>query len=535
MSKSDRISRRSMLKGVGTTSLAGLIVAPDFISGTMAKSKLIVDENNRPGTTDWQLSYVKSNNFRSETIEGYCSHTSISAGETLDIFVSANPASEVTIDFYRLGYYGGKGGRHMMKAGPFPVSTQPTPPVFENRLRSCEWKRTTALQIPDSWLSGVYLGKLSGSANRYQSYIVFVVRDRRDADIMVQTSDTTWQAYNKWPDEFSLYDSDTPRQPHSTRTWVSYDRPYGKYPQVIDQPLSQGSGEFLLWEYPLCYWLESRGYDVTYCSNIDTHADAKGLNRVKCFISIGHDEYWTLDMFNNVKDAVSRGLNAAFLGGNCIMWAIAMEAGAGNSGGLDTHNGLTSTGQRYKVPHDPTKPNRILYRVARFGGVSPEEAATGIMGPFDVETPNENTLMGARTMYPFNGSADWIVSKEDHWIFHGTGMRNGDRIPGLVGWEHHGDPAAIPGLEVVAAGTTINSGGAESTYAATVYPGPSGNWVFNAATIYWGIALSDPPGVMIPYSHFGRPHGVDERAQRITSNFLAKCGIEPSQQKKKVK
>ena len=81
-----------MLKGVGTTSLAGLVVAPDFMSGTLAKSKLIVDENNKPGTTDWQLSYVKSSNFRSETIEGYCSHTSISAGETLDIFVSANPA-----------------------------------------------------------------------------------------------------------------------------------------------------------------------------------------------------------------------------------------------------------------------------------------------------------------------------------------------------------------------------------------------------------------------------------------------------------
>lgn len=522
-----------MLQGIGSTSLAGLVVPPDFGSRDIVKSKLIVQENNNPGTTDWQLTYVKTGNFRSETIEGYCSHTSIGAGQTLDIFVSANPAAEVRIDFYRLGYYGGKGGRHMLKAGPFQVKTQPTPPVFEHRLRSCEWERTTSLQIPESWLSGVYLGKLSCSDDRYQSYIIFVVRDRRDADIMVQTSDTTWQAYNKWPDEYSLYDSDSPRQPHSTRTWVSYDRPYAKYPQVIDQPLSQGSGEFLLWEFPLCYWLESHGYDVTYCSNIDIHADAETLDRVNCFISVGHDEYWTLDMFNNVKNAVGHGVSAAFLGGNCIMWAIALEAGAARTSGLDKHSGLTATGDRPKVAHDMKKLNRILYRVARFGGVSEAEAATGIMGPFDVDTPNENTLIGARTMYPFNGSADWIVSKHDHWIFNGMGMRNGDRIPGLVGWEHHGDPAAIPGLEVVATGTTINSGGAESTYAATVYPGGKGNWVFNAATIYWAIGLSNPPGVATPYSHFGRPHGVDERVQRITLNFLAKCGIQPSQQKGK--
>ena len=72
-------------------------------------------------------------------------------------------------------------------------------------------------------------------------------------------------------------------------------------------------------------------------------------------------------------------------------------------------------------------------------------------------------------MYQFNGSADWIVSKPNHWIFEGTGMKKGDRVPGLVGWEHHGDPANIPGLEVIAEGTTINNSERTSKYAATVY------------------------------------------------------------------
>ena len=101
-----------------------------------------------------------------------------------------------------------------------------------------------------------------------------------------------------------------------------------------------------------------------------------------------------------------------------------------------------------------------------------------------------------------------------------------DMRQGLVGWEHHGDPADIPGLEVIAEGKTINAGGDESQYAATIYPGTKKNWVLNAATIYWAMGLSDPPGHILPCSHHGRPHGPDERVQRITANFLKQCGVE---------
>lgn len=52
-------------------------------------------------------------------------------------------------------------------------------------------------------------------------------------------------------------------------------------------------------------------------------------------------------------------------------------------------------------------------------------------------------------------------------------MKKGEKIPGLVGWAFHGDPAKIEGLEVVAAGKTP-TGEAESHYEATIYPGPKG-------------------------------------------------------------
>lgn len=528
--KANHLTRRKLLKDAARAGLFG-VLTPLISLGAASEKKagLVAIENKKPGTTDWQLTFVKSEQYRSKLIEGYCSKTSLRSGESLDIFLNAASSTDIVIDIYRMGYYGAKGGRFMKRLGPFAVSPQAVPPIAENRLRQCDWEPAASLTIPGDWLSGIYLGKLSCSNHRYESYIIFIVRDDRKADVMFQTSDTTWQAYNKWPDSYSLYDSDPPQQPLSARTWASFDRPYGKYPQVVDQPLSQGSGEFLLWEYPLCYWLEQQGYDVTYCSNIDTHSDPSGLDRVKCFLSVGHDEYWTLQMFENVKSAVDRGLSAAFLSGNSLMWVIDLTPSVNvDTAILDAPSGLSKAGggRLALQPDTSGDPNRIIHRIGRFGGFSEAEKGLGIMGPFAKDDwPNENTLIGARTMYPFNGSADWIVSKPDHWIFEGTGMKKGDKIPGLVGWEHHGDPAKISGLEVVAEGTTTNGAEQKSYYTATVYPGPKGNWVFNAATIYWSFGLAVPPGVITPNSHFGRPHGVDERVQKITANFLKRCGI----------
>jgi len=119
------------------------------------------------------------------------------------------------------------------------------------------------------------------------------------------------------------------------------------------------------------------------------------------------------------------------------------------------------------------------------------------------------------------GGADWICAKAEHWLFEGTGMKKGDGIPGLVGWEWHGDPAPIAGLEVVATGPTQDAPGKLNggIYTATIYPGAKGNFVFNAATCWWADSLSEPSGYVRP-SAYTTPKGPDARAQRITANML---------------
>ena len=197
------------------------------------------------------------------------------AGETLDIMVSTDPPAKFNIEIFRTGYYGGRGARLMTTLGPLQGTPQPIPPVGDKRLRECRWTPSTTLKIPADWLSGVYLGRLTtvpDAADQpyWQSYVIFIVRDTRRADVLFQCSDNTWQAYNRWPANDSLYTD--PRGAHARDVAVSFDRPYGRQPQytgIVNDPLSVGSGEFLSFEQPLAYFLEEHGYDVTYCTNSD--------------------------------------------------------------------------------------------------------------------------------------------------------------------------------------------------------------------------------------------------------------------------
>ncbi len=474
---------------------------------TAESSNVVAAENDLAGSNDWQLTRVrldKTGGSRSPAIEGYCSRQSVEAGQRIAFKVSCDPAAPFQIEIFRLGYYGGKGARLMQTLGPLAGKPQPIPEVGPNRVRECRWSTSAEIQIPSDWLSGVYLGRLttlteSGGSGYWQSYVVFIVRDRRKADILFQCSDNTWQAYNKWPDSYSLYTH--PDGAHVPDVAVSFDRPYAKYPQIVDAPMSVGSGEFLLWEFPLCYWLEQQGYDVTYCSNVDM-VDRDEPLRSKVVLSVGHDEYWDVRQYETLENAVKQGVSILFLSANTAYMVSPFTPAADGTA------------------------DRVITRRASFGPMSEEETRNygQMMGPFPSAGPDEGLLIGARTIVPFNGAGDWICTKPDHWMFAGTGMKAGDRIPGLIGWEYHGDPAKIPGLEVVGEGTVLSGGVRPGHWTATIYPGPHDNFVFNASTIWWAQGLASPPGHMLPWSHWSRPHGPDERVRIITHNLLRRAG-----------
>ena len=466
-------------------------------------------ENALPGSDDWQLTRVridKPDGCRAPDIEGYCSKQSVSAGESIDIMVSTTPASRFQIEIFRTGYYGGKGARLMKTIGPLQGEAQPVPQPGEKDLHECRWKPSASVMIPNDWTSGVYLGRLTTLPEDdqhpyWQSYVVFIVKDQRPADILVQCSDNTWQAYNQWPSHYSVYTH--PKGGQGPWADVSFDRPYGRYAQytsVVNSPQSVGSGEWLTFEFPVAYFLEQHGYDVTYCSNSDMTDAARGL-KCKCFISVGHDEYWDRRQYDSAVKMRDAGVDLMFLSGNSVCWVTPLRPSS--SGAL----------------------NRIMFRGGPYGGdykyaVDREKDN----GPFPHRGPDEGYLMGSRNIEPVNGGGDWVCLKPEHWIFDKTGMKAGDRVPGLIGWEYHGDPPKdLAGLEIVGGGTAFVGGQRPQQWTATIYPGPKGNFVFNGSTIFWAQGLSSPPGHQLPWSHWSRPHGPDARVQQITHNLLRRA------------
>jgi hypothetical protein len=497
-SRKAQLSRRKALKRLAAAGALASLPGCSTVRGVVRDDR-VQRENSRPGTTDWQLTNARvdpASKYRCPWIEGYCSHTSVRAGEALTFHVSTNPPSPFRLEIFRTGYYKGLGGRKMTELGPFPGVTQPDPPVGAKRVRECQWEACAALTIPTDWVSGVYVGKLTAEGGGVQSYVIFIVRDDRPADLLFQCSDHTWQAYNRWPSQFALYDNGQHQWWWGGDVQVSFNRPYGRYCQIFDAPLSTGSGEWFLWEFPMAYWLEAHGYDVSYISNRDTHADPRGLLRARGLLSVGHDEYWSIEMFRHVQAAVAAGVHVGFFSGNAVCGRIQL------------------------APDQRRQAHRRFERVGVFGppgGTREFEAMSSLRH----ERPYANELIGAHSTGPVTGGADWVCARADHWIFAKTGLRQGQGIPGLVGWEWHGDPAPIPGLEVVATAPTQSAPGQPNggVFTATVYPGPKGNVVFNAGTCWWADGLAAPPGYVRP-SVYTSPRGPDARVQQITTNIL---------------
>ena len=456
--------------------------------GESARAQNVVQEENRlPGTRDWVLTKLEpaaagqspsspDDQFRRRrAIEGYCSRASVRAGETLTVYVSMNPPGRFKFDLYRMGYYNGDGGRLVTSIASTAGVTQPDPEDGPNKLIECRWQPTLVLAVPREWVSGVYLGKLTAEGSGYEVYVVFIVRDDRPADLLFQCSDITWQTYNRWPAWRSLYDYGNNKWHTKVGNDVGFDRPYGLYYNGLPsrfQPITNGSGEFLLWEFPLAFWLEQHGYDVTYISNLDTHARPETLTRAKGFLSVGHDEYWTQQMIENVTRARDAGVNLAFLSGNSLSTKI------------------------YLRPASDGRADRVLGRIESFG--------------------DEEELMGDSSYGV--GMADWVCTAPDHWLYAGTGMKVGERIPKLIGWEYHGLPLIEDPAPTVLARSAIEGKPNAPEHAAVIYPGPKGNFVFNAGTCWWNMLLSKPPAVPNPNNRdFSKP---DPRVQRITKNLM---------------
>ncbi|HEU4686471.1 MAG TPA: N,N-dimethylformamidase beta subunit family domain-containing protein [Nitrospira sp.] len=465
-------------------------------------------ENLRGGTTGWQLTRPAVHH----EIEGYASAVSIERGESLDLFVStANTAYR--LDVYRMGWYGGAGARLVSGGIVRPGRLQPSPHFDPaTGLIECRWQDPYRLHTRDEseWLSGLYLVKLTGIPDGFQSYIIFVVReDRRRSDLLFQSSVTTYQAYNNWGGK-SLYDFNSEG---GRARKVSFNRPYA--PSANPAAASGvGAGEFLAnlsvpphdpsppagWEYNMVRWLEREGYDVTYGTNLDSHGGGPRLSGHRAWLSVGHDEYWTWEARAHIEEA-RRGMSLLFFSANVCYWQIRLEPSA-----------LTGAPDRTIVAYKDTALSEDPY--ATDGNPGNDHLITGRWRDAPLNNPEER-LVGV--MYDGGPvDRDLIVTNPSHWVFAETHLETGDRLPRLLGYEADRWFGLVPrSTEVLAESLYWYEGGLHVADMA-LYETTEGRFVFAAGTIQWSWGLDD----------FGVPawrsSRLNQAAQQITRNILSR-------------
>lgn len=91
----------------------------------------IVAENLNTGSSDWRIGRGQHRTADDVglQVKGYASATRVGAGQEITFFASVQPAQALKFDIYRLGWYGGSGGRLMLGGGWLPGLAQPACPI----------------------------------------------------------------------------------------------------------------------------------------------------------------------------------------------------------------------------------------------------------------------------------------------------------------------------------------------------------------------------------------------------------------------
>ena len=279
------------------------------------EARWVIDENEKPGTAAWHL-----DGDGGAAINGFANLTAARAGQQVTLYVTTE-AARYHISAYRIGYYGGKGARLVWRSGEMKGVTQPacTLAPTTNMVACDNWAPSITVKIGPQFAQGDYLFKLVADPGS-QSYIPLAVWDPSSrATYVVQNSVLTWQGWNTWGG-YDMYGGAPPGgspQYDNRAVVLSFDRPYGN---------GSGAGDFMALEYPLIYWAEEHGLDVTYWTDVTFSEHPGLLRRHKALLTLGHDETWTLQERNGVIAARADGVNVVYFGASPVLRHARLQA-----------------------------------------------------------------------------------------------------------------------------------------------------------------------------------------------------------------
>ena len=503
-----------------------VVIAPPALAGPCdAPNNAIVCENSKPGTPqgDWWIESQYGD------IEGYATATSVQPGQRLDFKIKTS-SSNFEVDILRLGYYQGNGARLITTVDGTPRNQPMCAYDGTVGLVDCgNWTVNASWQVPATTPPGFYIANfIREDGTPGASQYPFVVRqDSSTSAVVVQTSDQTWQAYNKYGDrpginEFSTYEGGFAGTADGRALKVSYNRPYR----------NGGTANFLNAEYPLVRFLERNGYDVSYLSGIDVTRNPALVRNHRVYVSSGHDEYVNAAQRTGIEQARSAGVHMMFMSGNEWFWKTRFE----NS--IDGSNTAYRTMACYKEtktsPVTKIDPHPEWTGTWRDGRLSP---------PSDAGRP-ENAITG--TLFRVNGYRDDAMQvpasfgRNRFWrnTSIATATTTTTLVKGSLGYEWNEDPdnGFRPAGAVPLSDTTVTVddgqllldegwiyGGGPANHKMVLYRDQTSRaLVWGAGTVQWSWGLD-----ATHLNPIGQNPSTDVRIQQATVNLLADMGVQP--------
>jgi len=508
----------------------------------------IVAENQLPGTPQsvWGI-----NGAGDPSIQGFATDISVNHGQTISFKINDLQSAPYHIDIYRMGYYQGNGARLEATLSQSQVLKQVQPKPLTNSTTGLvdagNWSASASWAVPATATSGIYMARVTRDDTGGASMIYFIVRaDESHSDILFQTSDSTWQAYNNWDGSgtattfvagsgSSLYvygGNNSTLVAHGEADAVSYNRP------LIVDASGGGLGDYnspLHSEFPMVSWLEQNGYDVSYFTDVDSDRNGSLIANHKIFLSVGHDEYWSAQQRSNVQTALTKGVNLAFFSGNEVYWKTRWQSSIDSS--ATPYRTLVCYKQSApNAPPDPLDSSptwtwtgtwRDINGGAPADGYQPENALTGNLYMADrtnvdlgiaLNVPStdaqlrfwRNTSVASLQPGQTATLGQYIVGYETN-----QDVDNGFRPAGLIDMSN--TTFSSQSVVVNQSGTQVGSG--TSSQQLTLYRAASGALVFGAGTVQWSWGLSS--------AHNDAASASDPNIQQATVNLLADMYAQP--------
>lgn len=279
--------------------------------------------------------------------------------------------------------------------------------------------------------SGLYYFHMKTSSGETFSFpwIVAPGKKVKEKKIAILTSNICWNAYNDWGGRSNyvaankLPDAPTvsPTQsspwfrPTGAIWWVgnsfeplSFDRPEPVNSEeletkITDQIKKIGS-EHVAGEWRLLGWMEKEKYEYDLYSENQFDIGELDLEKYKVLILSTHPEYWTINMYEKLKNWVqNKGGKLLYLGGNGINCSVELHDNAMTVHNMDLSEWL---------PHRAYNGEGAL-----------------IPSRFGLRHEVESSLLGVVMSFAGMGTgAPYEAIDVDHPIFKNTNLKNGDKF-----------------------------------------------------------------------------------------------------------